>query len=43
MKEDFGRAVASLGIEWSNNMSKVSEIFDALDIMCHNGTPRKYI
>lgn len=37
MKEDFARAVASLGIEWGNNVSKVSEVFDSLDLMCHNG------
>jgi hypothetical protein len=42
-KEDFGRAIASLGIDWAANVAKVSEIFDAIDIATNQGTPKKVI
>ena len=38
-KEDYGRAIASLGIDWGSNMTKVSEIFDAVDIAANKGAP----
>ncbi len=27
-KEDFGRAISQLGLEWSTNVRRVSDIFD---------------
>jgi|LauGreDrversion4_2_1035121.scaffolds.fasta_scaffold12922_2 hypothetical protein len=41
IKEDFGRALASLSIEWASNINKVSEFFDVLDFQTHNGTLAK--
>lgn len=43
VKEDFNRALSTLGIDWSSNVAKVSEIFDALDIAVHQGFLAKYI
>jgi len=42
-KEEFGRAIASLGIDWGSNVTKVSEIFDAIDIATKQGVPKKVI
>ncbi|TNV88020.1 hypothetical protein FGO68_gene1522 [Halteria grandinella] len=42
-KEEFGRAIASLGIDWGSNVTKVSEIFDAVDIATNQGAPKKVI
>jgi hypothetical protein len=41
IKEDFGRALASLSIDWASNINKVSEFFDVLDFQTHNGTLAK--
>jgi len=43
LKEDFGRALANLGIDWSTNVSKVNEIFDSLDSASHGGILSKYV
>lgn len=42
-KEDFSRALAGLGLDWSSNVGKVSELFDAIDIGSHRGTLSYYI
>jgi hypothetical protein len=42
-KEEFGRAIASLGIDWGSNMGKVSEIFDAIDIATNQGQAKRII
>jgi hypothetical protein len=42
-KEDFGRAISQLGLEWSTNVRRVSDIFDQLDIAANRGTPCKFI
>lgn len=42
-KEDFGRALASLGMDWANSVTKVSEVFDALDLASHGSTYLKYL
>lgn len=42
-KEDFGRAIASLGIDWGSNVAKVSEIIDGIDIAANSGNPKKSI
>jgi hypothetical protein len=31
IKDDFMRAVASLGLEWGSNIGKVAEVFDSID------------
>lgn len=43
LKEDFGRALATLNIDWSSNVSKVNEIFDCLDIATHGGNFSKFV
>lgn len=42
-KEDFGRAIASLGIEWGSNMTRVAEIFDSIDVVGHDSQYLKRI
>lgn len=42
-KEDFGRAIASLDIDWGSNVSKVTDTFDAIDIATNQGKPKGVI
>jgi len=42
-KEDFGRGITLLGVEWSTNVRRVSDIFEQLYIAANRGTSLKFI
>jgi len=36
-RDEFTRAVQTLGVDWSGNSTKVNELFDQLDLAVHQG------
>jgi hypothetical protein len=42
-KDDFARGITTLGVDWSTNVRRVSEIFDQLDIAANRGTSCRFI